>query len=154
MRRLRLRDDRGAAAVEFALVSIPLLMLLIGIVTYGQVFLRQNSLTNAARIGARTAAIEVAANRSTAIADAQSAAAAATVMPTVAASAVTISSVYWNGSAFTAFTPTSCTAPAAAGGGPIYMRATITASSTDLSYSSLLPVPSSLTGTAVMRCDG
>lgn len=152
MRRLRLRDDRGAAAVEFALVSIPLLMLLIGIVTYGQVFLRQNSLTNAARIGARTAAIEVAANRSGAIADAQTAAAAATVMPTVAASSVTISSVYWNGSSFTAFSPTSCVSPVA--GQTIYMRATITASSTDLSYSSLLPVPSSLTGTAVMRCDG
>lgn len=54
---LRRGDDRGAAAVEFALVAIPLLTLLIGIITFGFVFMAQITVTQAAREGARLAAI-------------------------------------------------------------------------------------------------
>lgn len=51
------RDDRGAAAVEFALVLIPLLVLLLGIIEFGYIFNQQLTVTNAAREGARVLAI-------------------------------------------------------------------------------------------------
>jgi hypothetical protein len=38
MRTMRRRDDRGATAVEFALVSIPFLFLVIGMIQYGWYF--------------------------------------------------------------------------------------------------------------------
>ena len=49
--------DDGAAAVEFALVSPILFLLLFGIITFGMVFAQQLSLTNAARQGARVAVV-------------------------------------------------------------------------------------------------
>lgn len=60
MRRFRRLDwagDRGAAAVEFALVFPILVLILIGIVEYGSVFNTQLMLTSAAREGARTMAV-------------------------------------------------------------------------------------------------
>jgi Flp pilus assembly protein TadG len=51
------RRERGAAAVEFALVVLPLLMILFGIIEFGRIYLIQLSLTNAARDAARTVAI-------------------------------------------------------------------------------------------------
>jgi Flp pilus assembly protein TadG len=56
LRRLRGRDD-GAQAVEFALISIPLLTLLYGLIAFGFVFNEQITATQLAREGARTAAI-------------------------------------------------------------------------------------------------
>ena len=44
---------RGASAVEFALVVIPLLMVIAGIVNFGFVFAQQLALDNAVRAGAR-----------------------------------------------------------------------------------------------------
>jgi Flp pilus assembly protein TadG len=49
--------DRGAVAVEFAIVLPVLLLALAGIVEFGRVFNAQIVLTNAAREGARTMAI-------------------------------------------------------------------------------------------------
>lgn len=49
--------DEGAVAVEFALVSPILLLLLFGIITFGIVFAEQLSLSNAARQGARVAVV-------------------------------------------------------------------------------------------------
>jgi Flp pilus assembly protein TadG len=49
----RRRRERGAAAVEMALVLPLLIMLLGGIVDYGRYFWTQVQLTNAAREGAR-----------------------------------------------------------------------------------------------------
>jgi Flp pilus assembly protein TadG len=57
MRRCRSRDDRGAAAVEFALVVIPLSMLVFGLLEFGIAFAQNLSLSNAARQGARYAAV-------------------------------------------------------------------------------------------------
>jgi Flp pilus assembly protein TadG len=51
------KRERGAAAVEFALVVLPLLLLLFGIIEFGRVYFVQLSLTNAARDAARTVAI-------------------------------------------------------------------------------------------------
>ncbi len=59
-RRLRGIDwagDRGAAAVEFALVFPILILVLVGIVEYGSIFNTQLMLTSAAREGARTMAV-------------------------------------------------------------------------------------------------
>lgn len=52
------RDDRGAAAVEFALVVPILLLILIGIINFGFVFAQQISLNNAARQAARYAVVD------------------------------------------------------------------------------------------------
>jgi len=57
MRRGRISDD-GAAAVEFALVSLMLVLLLFGIVQFGYLFYQWNEITHAAREGARWSALE------------------------------------------------------------------------------------------------
>lgn len=51
------RDDRGAAAVEFALVVPLLLLVLWGIVDIGRAFYTLNNLASAVREGARSAAV-------------------------------------------------------------------------------------------------
>jgi Flp pilus assembly protein TadG len=53
-----LRSDDGAVAVEFALLLPILVALLLGIMEFGLVYNAQITLTNAAREGARTVAIE------------------------------------------------------------------------------------------------
>lgn len=50
---VRRRDDRGAAAVEFALVLIPLCMLLFGIISTGFSYSNTIGATDAVREGAR-----------------------------------------------------------------------------------------------------
>lgn len=50
-------DERGAAAVEFALVCVPLVMLLFGIIGYGLALWQLQSLRAATREGARIAAV-------------------------------------------------------------------------------------------------
>jgi Flp pilus assembly protein TadG len=59
LRRLRLvaRRDDGAQAVEFALISLPLLGLIYGLIAFGFTFNQQITATQLAREGARTAAI-------------------------------------------------------------------------------------------------
>ena len=52
---------RGVAVVEFALVLIPLLLLVFGIVNFGALMYDQSVITNAAREGARWAAIRSSA---------------------------------------------------------------------------------------------
>lgn len=57
---MRFRDrtgERGAAAVEFALILPVLILLVMGLVEFSRVFNIQISLSNAAREGARTMAI-------------------------------------------------------------------------------------------------
>src|SRR5687767_839952 len=51
-----LEDNRGQALVEMALVVVPLVLLVAGIVEVGFAFGRANMITNAARDGARFAA--------------------------------------------------------------------------------------------------
>src|SRR5262249_12943907 len=52
--------ERGASAVEFALVSVLLLTLVFGILQYGYFFFQQVSNAHAAREGARQAATGIA----------------------------------------------------------------------------------------------
>ena len=49
--------EEGAAAIEFALVAIPLSMMLFGMTEFGLFFLQAQSLKSAAREGARVAAV-------------------------------------------------------------------------------------------------
>ncbi|GAA0214417.1 hypothetical protein GCM10010492_10280 [Saccharothrix mutabilis subsp. mutabilis] len=51
-------DDRGAAAVEFALLLPILLVLVLGLVDFGRALNAQVTLTQAAREGARVAALK------------------------------------------------------------------------------------------------
>ncbi|WP_162602249.1 TadE/TadG family type IV pilus assembly protein [Nocardioides daejeonensis] len=53
----RRRDEDGAAAVEFALVVIPLVLILFGIISYAYMFSVRQALTQAAAEGARAAAV-------------------------------------------------------------------------------------------------
>ena len=55
--RVRRRDEDGAAAVEFALVVIPLVLILFGIISYAYMFSVRQALTQAAAEGARAAAV-------------------------------------------------------------------------------------------------
>jgi Flp pilus assembly protein TadG len=55
--RQRLRDERGASAVEFGLVVPLLLLLVLGIVEFGHAFQVQGTLSAAAREGARAMAL-------------------------------------------------------------------------------------------------
>jgi len=56
-RRRRSRADRGAAAVEFALVLPMLLLLVFGIIDFGRLLNAQIKVTEAAREGARAATV-------------------------------------------------------------------------------------------------
>jgi len=49
------RDQEGTAVLEFALCLIPLLLILGGIIDYGQIWYMQSTLTTASREGARYA---------------------------------------------------------------------------------------------------
>ncbi|MFS3128723.1 TadE/TadG family type IV pilus assembly protein [Nocardioides sp. Bht2] len=55
--RIRRREEDGASAVEFALLVIPLCLLLFGIITYAYMFSVRQALTQAAAEGARAAAV-------------------------------------------------------------------------------------------------
>jgi Flp pilus assembly protein TadG len=55
--RLRRRDDRGAAAVEFALVLIPMLYLVFGLIQYGWYFYAMQSGSSAVGNAARRVAV-------------------------------------------------------------------------------------------------
>jgi Flp pilus assembly protein TadG len=63
--RVRSRDERGASAVEFALVVIPLLMVIAGIVNFGFVFAQQLALDNSVRAGARAAVVDTGLDAAT-----------------------------------------------------------------------------------------
>jgi Flp pilus assembly protein TadG len=56
-RTLARRSSRGAAAVEFALVAIPLLIIVFGVITYGYMLSFRQSVSQAAAEGARAAAV-------------------------------------------------------------------------------------------------
>lgn len=55
--RAKVREQRGAAAVEFAIIVSLLLIIVLGIVEYGRVFNQLEVLNSAAREGARVAAV-------------------------------------------------------------------------------------------------
>lgn len=129
--RRKSRSDKGAAAVEFALI-VPLLVILVfGIIEFSRLYNAQVSLTNAAREGARYMAIH---SGTTVVADTktQIAAAAPSVIPAIAATQIVI-------------TPTTCTPGS-------NVSVTITYPFTLLT--GLFDPSITLTGKAVMKCGG
>ena len=57
--RARRRTDRGAAAVEFALVLIPLIWIVFGIIDYGFMLSFRQQVSQAADEGARAGAVQI-----------------------------------------------------------------------------------------------
>jgi Flp pilus assembly protein TadG len=53
----KLKEEKGQSAVEFALVVIPLLLLLFGIIEFGRAWFRADLLKNAANVAARSCAV-------------------------------------------------------------------------------------------------
>src|SRR4051794_22748276 len=56
--RQRMRDERGASAVEFAFIVPLLIVLVVGIAEFGRAFQVQSTLSAAAREGVRTMALQ------------------------------------------------------------------------------------------------
>jgi Flp pilus assembly protein TadG len=54
---VHVQDERGAAAVEFALVSVLLFMIVFGIIEFGKTYSQVEVYVNAAREGARVGAV-------------------------------------------------------------------------------------------------
>jgi Flp pilus assembly protein TadG len=131
-------NDRGAAAVEFALVLPILLVLVFGIIDFGRLYFTQITLTDAAREGVRVLALEGASGSG------YTAAQAATDAQTRVLDAVTgVDGTVTVGTG-------TCTT-----GEPVTVTAT-----TDFSFITPLPDLAGLlgittvTGTGVMRCGG
>lgn len=124
--------DRGASAVEFALVVPILLLLVIGILEFGRAYHIQTTLSNAARDGVRVMALQnsVSAAQSTTKAS-------ATTLP------LTDSMIR--------VTPTNCRPSDSSPPGP----ATVTITYPLTLLSGFLPIEGlTLTGTGTMRCNG
>jgi len=58
-RRNRRREERGAAALEFALILVPLMVLVLGIINFGWMLAFRQAMSQAAAEGARAAAVQV-----------------------------------------------------------------------------------------------
>lgn len=109
---MKLSSERGAVAVEFALLLPILVALLLGIIEFGLAFNSQLQVTNAAREGARAAVVWTpASTASSATVAADNAAIAATSSPAPAlkASMITVSFASSSGAPLT-----SCAAGATA----------------------------------------
>jgi len=133
----QLRREDGAAAVEFAIVSILLFTIVFGIIQYGIFFERYNALVSSARDGARVAAVR-----------GSQAAAKAEV---VSATPFTINCTAGTGATCVSIAPAGDPACSALNAGTVDAAVTI-------SYKwqpplPLAPVPSSFTVTGVFRCE-
>lgn len=127
MYRVREGSERGAVAVEFAILAPILIMLLMGIMEFGRAYNAQVSLTNAAREGVRVMA--VSNNQTSARTAAKNAAVA--LSPSLADSNIT-------------FSAASCTTDA---------QMTVTINYT-LSTVTGIAGPFAMTGKGVMLCGG
>ena len=128
----RFRSDRGAAAVEFAIVVLPLIVLVMGIIDFGRGFSEQLALTSAAREGARVMAVQP---HSASAARTATIAAANGLSPALASGQITIS-------------PATCTA-----GQSVTVTITYPLTSVTGMFDGLFS-GNSLTATGVMRCEG
>ena len=122
------RGERGAAAVEFALILPILILLVLGLIEFSRVYNIQISLSNAAREGARTMAVQ----NSLSIARSAAIAAAPSISPAVSDAQIAIS-------------PTTCTA-----GATVDVTISYNVSLMTGFFGATLP----LTGKGVMRCGG
>ena len=131
MLKKKLRDERGASAVEFGLIVPILLILVLGIIEFGHAFQVQGTLSAAAREGARAMALRN--DQSQAIDAVQEAASA--LDPGVTAAQISI-------------TPASC---------PVGVTTTNVRLTIDYPkpfLTNFFGASIDLTGTGVMRCQG
>lgn len=153
-RALRRSEDRGAAAVEFALVVPLLLLLVFGVISYGFMLTFRQAVSQAAAEGARAAAV---APSTTSTGDRQARAVAA-INDVLSVHGVTCSggSLVRSGSSAgtcTVSAPATCTA----GGGTTAtcVKVTLTYNYKDNQLipgiGSLLPMPSALTYVSEVR---
>ncbi len=127
----RIREERGASAVEFALLLPVLLLLVLGIVEFGRGFQVSGTLSAAAREGVRVMALQ----NDPAAARAAARSAASSLDPALTNAQITI-------------TPATCPT----GTGTTTVRLTI---AYDLPLmTGLFGATVGLTGTGVMRCGG
>lgn len=143
----RRRADRGASAVEFALVLPLFLLVIAGVVDFGRAFFTQVILTNAAREGAR-AAIFTTATPGPSIR-------ASTAAPGISPLAVQVVPCPSVPTGTSTVAPTTTTTVA---------YATVVAANPSFEWIMLKPVmnmfgaggslPTSLSGKAVMKCGG
>ncbi|MFM6973925.1 MAG: TadE/TadG family type IV pilus assembly protein [Agromyces sp.] len=144
MKLRNLLGDRGASAVEFAVIAPVLILLVLGIIEASLMFNAQITLTNAAREGARYSAVHATET----VANIQTRTVAAATMALVTSPVTTANvSVTFTDAADAASTATSCP-----GGGYVTVRV-------DYQYKFLLTrfvggatVP--LAGKAKMQCGG
>lgn len=122
--------ERGAAAVEFALVVPLLLLLVVGIIEFGRVYNVQTTVSGAAREGVRVMAL-------------RNDPAAAKAAVKSAAGPLTLSDSQISVS------PTSCTSTSTT-----TQRATVTVTYKVAFLSGLLGSGVTVTGKGVMRCNG
>lgn len=123
--------ERGATAVEFALVLPILLVLVIGIIEFGRAYHVQTTLSNAARDGARVMALQDSAT-----------AARATAKDSAPGLSLTDSMI--------AVTPTRCASDTTAAG-----QVSVTIDYPFALVSGFLPLDDfTLTGRGTMRCFG
>jgi Flp pilus assembly protein TadG len=128
----RLRDERGATAVEFAMILPLLLVLVLGIVEFGRAFQVSGTLSAAAREGVRVMALQ----NDQAAARAAVRTAADSLDPAVTDAQITI-------------TPATCPQT---GTGNTSVRLTIDYPMPFIT--DFFGVTVDLTGTGVMRCNG
>lgn len=128
------KNERGAVAVELALLLPVLILLLLGIMEFGRVYNTQVTLTNAAREGVRVMAI------SNVRADAR----------TAASNAMTTLEVTSSNPTFTFTTSPTATSPAVCAAG---RQVTMTISYT-LDTLTGIAGPFTMTGKGVMQCGG
>lgn len=121
------KSERGAVAVEFALLAPLLVLILLGVMEFGRAYNVQTSLTNAAREGARSMAINK--NQSTARAAVKNA--SSHLMPALADGDI-------------AFSQADC---------PVDTQTTVTISY-NLSTMTGIAGPFSMTGKGTMLCGG
>ena len=86
----RLKSERGAEVVEFALVLPMLLLLGLGIFDFGMLFQRYEVVTNAAREGARAGAVGLTQAQVTAVVQTYLNAGGLTATPTIQVTETTI----------------------------------------------------------------
>lgn len=130
---MRRTSERGAVAVEFAILAPVLIMILLGIVEFGRAYNAQVSLSNAAREGVRVMAI----SKNVSSARTAAKAAAVSLNPPLADSNIAFSAA-----------PASASSPC-----PTGSQMTVTISYT-LSTITGIAGPFAMSGKGVMVCGG
>jgi len=130
------RVYRGSSAVELAVVLLILMLITLGAVEYGWMFLKQEQIVNAARQAARLAATPDATNT------------------TVTSEIATLMSSYGlSGSGYTT-TLTPSNIATASVGSTVSVNIAISYSKIEVTHFTTLPLPSTLSATVAMEKEG